>query len=66
MREVAGAIVVLAGAVASGAGVIANAVWAASNRPADATTGGCLIGGFIVVIIGFGLLFIAPRGERRP
>jgi hypothetical protein len=59
MPAVAGATVVLAGAVMLGGGAIANAVLGASNIVVEGTTCGLLIGGAIVGLIGFGILFTA-------
>jgi hypothetical protein len=68
MRAVAGAIVVLAGAVMGGAGAVAEAIPAASNRSGHGSgvwfvfvAGGALVG-----MVGIGLLVKALNEERPP
>jgi hypothetical protein len=65
MGVVAGAIVVLAGAIMSGTGSVAGAVLTAASKPVNGAAVRLLIGGAVVGIIGCSLVFTSPRDERR-
>jgi ABC-type cobalamin transport system permease subunit len=60
MKQLAGAIVVLAGAALMGAGIMANALLEAANRLGEPGTGIAVLGA-IVGIVGFVGYF---RGDR--
>jgi hypothetical protein len=68
MRAVAGAIMVLAGAVLGGAGAVAEALLAAANRSGHGSgVWFVLVGsGVFVGFAGIGLLVKALNEERRP
>jgi hypothetical protein len=66
MRVVAGAIIVLAGGVMSGTGAVAKALFALAKTDADTASVTLSVGGGIIVILGFALLFTVPREEKRP
>ena len=62
MKQLAGAIVVLAGAVLMGAGMVANALLDAANRTPQPGTGIAVVGA-VVGVIGFVGYF---RGRPEP
>jgi hypothetical protein len=66
MNSVAGAIVILAGAVLGGAGAVAEAILVAANKSGHG--GGILtaLAGAVVGLLGLILLLTAPREQRRP
>jgi hypothetical protein len=65
MNAVAGAIVMLAGAVLAGAGAVAEAILAAANRSGQGAGVLSVVAGAVVGLLGLILLLTAPR-ERRP
>jgi hypothetical protein len=66
MRAVAGAIVVLAGAVVSGAGMVGDAVLTAANRSGYGPGVVFMASGTFIGLVGIGLLVNALKDERRP
>jgi hypothetical protein len=68
MRAIAGAIVVLAGAVLGGAGAVAEAILSAANKSGHGAGVWFLfvaVGAF-VGLVGLGLLLKGLNEERRP
>ena len=66
MKQVAGAVVVLAGAVLVGAGIIANALLEAANRLGQPGTTAA-VGGVIVGLVGVVIYFrgVPPEPQAR-
>jgi hypothetical protein len=65
MRAVAGAIVLLAGAVLAGAGVVGGAALAAANLYGGPTSDLAILVGAVAVLVGFGLL-VKGLNEKAP
>ena len=66
MNAVAGAVVVLAGAVVGGAGAVAEAILTAANKSGHGAGALTMIAGAVVGLLGLILLLTAPREQRRP
>jgi hypothetical protein len=64
MRAIAGALVVLAGAILLGAGVLANALVRSAGKSDDAW-GLAAVGGVILGIVGLAVLVLSVSSDRK-